>query len=49
MNKATRKIIRRPAVRRMTGKSDSSIDRHEKAGEFPERVHISANAARRGS
>jgi predicted DNA-binding transcriptional regulator AlpA len=44
MNRTTRKIIRRPAVRGITGLSDSSIDRHEKAGDFPVRVHISANA-----
>ena len=39
-----RKIIRRPAVEEQTGLSPTTIWREEKAGRFPKRVQITANA-----
>ncbi len=39
-----RKILRRPKVRGATGLSTSSIDRHEKAGDFPQRVRLGVNS-----
>ncbi|HEC11811.1 MAG TPA: AlpA family phage regulatory protein [Acidiferrobacteraceae bacterium] len=38
------KILRKNQVRELTGLSDRTIDRKEKAGEFPTRVLVSANA-----
>jgi prophage regulatory protein len=40
----SKQILRKPAVRQKTGLSDSTIWRLEKAGKFPKRVHLSANA-----
>ncbi len=34
------RILRRPEVREMTGKSNSTIDREEKAGVFPARIQL---------
>jgi prophage regulatory protein len=39
-----RKILRKPAVKERTGLSTAQIWRLEKAGTFPARVQISANA-----
>lgn len=41
---AIRRIIRRPEVKRLTGQSDSTIDRLEKANRFPKRVQLSSNS-----
>jgi prophage regulatory protein len=41
---AARKIIRKSAVKEQTGLSDTTIWREEKAGRFPRRVQITANA-----
>ncbi len=39
-----RKIIRRPRVKELSGLSTSTIDRHEKAGHFPQRVRLGMNS-----
>src|SRR5215211_3359974 len=41
---SVRKIIRRPAVEEQTGLSPTTIWREEKAGRFPKRIQITANA-----
>ena len=42
--KTARKIIRRPDLKGKTGLTDRTIDRMEAAGEFPQRVKLSANS-----
>ena len=39
-----RHIIRRPAVETKTGLVSRTIDRLEKAGEFPQRVRLASNS-----
>jgi prophage regulatory protein len=39
-----KQILRKRAVRQITGLSDSTIWRLEKAGKFPQRVQLSSNA-----
>jgi prophage regulatory protein len=41
---APRRLIRKPEVRRLTGYSDTTIWREEKAGRFPQRVALSPMA-----
>jgi prophage regulatory protein len=41
--RAERRIIRKPEVRRRTGLSDTTIWRKEKGGEFPQRVQLSSD------
>ncbi len=38
------RILRLPAVKDRTGCSTSTIDRKERAGEFPRRIKIGANS-----
>lgn len=40
----TEKIIRKPAVLELTGVSDATLDREEKAGRFPKRRRIGIRA-----
>lgn len=39
-----RRILRRPEVIDITGRSSSSLDRDEKSGKFPARVKLGRNA-----
>ena len=38
------RVIRRPEVKKITGLSESSIDRLEKTGKFPERLILTSNS-----
>lgn len=39
-----RKLIKRKMVRERVGKADSTIDRLEREGRFPQRVRVSTNS-----
>ena len=40
MSQTQRRIIRKPEKRALTGLSESTTERLEKRGEFPERIHL---------